>query len=140
MKIGSLPEIPPVEEIVEAIRPALSKHFKPALLGRMTIVPFLPMTSAVLKEIVRIKLEALVARLLAAQKMRVTYDPSVVEELAARCAEGETGARNVEHVLSTSLYPELARQLLERTASDQPSGRLHLGLSDAKLWSYQFAP
>ncbi|MBL9038324.1 MAG: type VI secretion system ATPase TssH [Archangium sp.] len=139
MKIGSLPELPPVDSIVEAIRPALSKHFKPALLARMTIVPYLPMTSAVLKEIVKLKVDSLVGRVLTAQKLKMTYDPIVIDELAARCAEGETGARNVEHVLSTSLLPELSRELLTRIASGEPPTKLHLGLTEDKKWSYQFA-
>jgi type VI secretion system protein VasG len=139
MKIGALPELPPTEAIVEAIRPTLSKHFKPALLGRMTIVPFLPMTSEVLKDIVKLKVDALVGRVLSAQKLKLTYDANVVEELAARCAAGETGARNVEHVLSTSLYPELSKTLLERVVAGEPSTRLHLGLTDAKHWNLQFS-
>ena len=140
MKIGALPELPPVESIIEAIRPALSKHFKPALLGRMTIVPYLPMTSAVLKEIVQIKIDALVARVFASQKLKMTYEPSIIDELAARCAESEAGARNVEHVLSSSLYPELARAVLQRVASGETLSRLHLRLTEAKLWSFEFGP
>lgn len=138
MKIGALPEVPPLDAVVNAIRPALSKHFKPALLGRMTIVPYLPMTNAVLKEIVRIKVDALVARMLASQKLRVTYEPSILGELAARCAESEAGARNVEHVLSSSLYPELAKVLLQRVASGEPLARLHLRLSEEGLWVFEF--
>ncbi|MBL9037831.1 MAG: type VI secretion system ATPase TssH, partial [Archangium sp.] len=104
-----------------------------------TIVPYLPMTSAVLKEIVKLKVDSLVGRVLTAQKLKMTYDPVVIDELAARCAEGETGARNVEHVLSTSLLSELSRELLTRIASGEPPTKLHLGLTEDKKWSYQFA-
>ncbi|MBI3871723.1 MAG: type VI secretion system ATPase TssH, partial [candidate division Zixibacteria bacterium] len=91
-------DTPPThEEVVSAIRPILNRHFKPALVGRMTIVPFFPLKTDAIKRIVVLKLKRVVDRLYQSHKMALEFDDVVVDQVAARCTEVETGARNIDH-------------------------------------------
>ncbi|HSP77051.1 MAG TPA: type VI secretion system ATPase TssH, partial [Myxococcaceae bacterium] len=94
---------PSAEELVAAVRPTLSRHFKPALLARMTIVPYAPVGPEVMRQIVSMKLEKLAGRLRATHGVETTLAPELLDALALRCTEAETGARNVEHILQGSL-------------------------------------
>jgi type VI secretion system protein VasG len=131
---------PDAAALLADIRPTLSQHFKPALLARMSIIPFAPVRDEALREIVRLKLGALASRLQAAHGTRTTFEPAVIDALAQRCTEAETGARNVEHVLRGSLMPVLARALLERlAASEHPPRGLEVGLEQTGEWRLTFA-
>ncbi len=120
---------PSAEEVAQAIRPSLSRHFKPALLARMTIVPFAPMSEQILREIVDLKLSKLRQRILDAHRAETTFEPALADELARRCTEGETGARNIDHVLRGSLMPLLSREILSRVAEERPFRSIHIGLA-----------
>lgn len=109
---------PTAEEVATAIRPIVSKHFKPALLARMTMVPYRPMDPDILAEIAKLKLASLGKRIKLAHGTQVTFQDSLVAEMVSRCTESETGARALDHALRGSLMPNLARNLLERMASD----------------------
>ncbi|MCY1013056.1 AAA family ATPase [Nannocystis pusilla] len=116
------------EAIAEAIRPALSRHFKPALLARMTIVPFLPLPPEVLREITELKLGALKRRLWDSHKIEARFASEMVDDLAQRCTESEAGARNVEAILRSSLMPTLSQKLLEAFAAGQAVREAVVGL------------
>jgi len=110
------------EAVAKAVRPVLSRHFKPALLARMSVVPFGPLPRDVLRDIVGLKLGALGRRLHESHRMAAEFAPELVDSLVARCTEAETGARNVDHVMRGSLMPALSRAILERlTAGEKPA-------------------
>ncbi|WP_232848876.1 type VI secretion system ATPase TssH [Amphritea pacifica] len=109
---------PSKEALIDAIRPVLSAHFKPALLARMQIVPFYPIAAEVMGDIVRIKLNKLVQRLASSQKLVLNYTDRVVETIALRCTEVETGARNIDHILNGTLLPQIATEVLERMTEE----------------------
>jgi type VI secretion system protein VasG len=119
---------PSADEVVKGIRPLLSGHFKPALLARMTVVPFAPLPPEILREIVELKLEGLARRLDASHRVAAAFAPELVEELVRRCTEPETGARNVDHVLRGSLMPILSRAILERLSAGELPRSLAVGL------------
>jgi type VI secretion system protein VasG len=129
---------PSTADVVAAIRPVLSEHFKPALLARMTIVPYAPIGPEVMQEIVRLKLAALARRLDVAHGIEASFAPELVEMLAAKCTESETGARNVDQTLRSSLMPELARELLGRMATGSLPGKLDVKLGDSGAWTFAF--
>ncbi len=108
------PEKPPIDALVAAIRPQLSRHFKPALLARMTVVPFFTISADALKEIARLKIGRVAARLKAAHKVDLVVEDAVMDTIAARCTEVETGARNVDHIISGTLTPLLSHEILTR--------------------------
>jgi type VI secretion system protein VasG len=128
---------PPIEEVEAAVRPSLSKHFKPALLARMTVVPYRPMDPDVLARIARLKLAGLGKRLQQAHGLETTFDDALVDELVSRCTEGETGARALDHALRGSLMPNLARSLLERMAAGAMPPKLTIGLAEGG-WDFAF--
>jgi type VI secretion system protein VasG len=122
---------PSADDVTKEIRPILSRHFKPALLARMTIVPFAPLPKDVLREIVEMKLRQLSGRLEASHRIATAFAPELVDSLVARCTEAETGARNVEHVIRGSLMPALSRSLLEKLSAGEKPTRLAVGLDAA---------
>ncbi|MBK8253120.1 MAG: type VI secretion system ATPase TssH [Polyangiaceae bacterium] len=119
---------PNVPEIIDAIKPTLVAHFKPALLARMTMVPFMPISPSALGEITRLKLNALIDRLQKNQRVEGSYSDALVELIAKRCTEVDTGARNIDHILRASLLPMLSNKLLERMAEGPLPKKLHIDL------------
>ena len=88
---------PSVEELGKALRPALNRHFKPALLARMTVVPYFPISTDVLHDIISLKLDHVAARMLDSHGSTLRFAEQVVAAIASRCQEAETGARNADH-------------------------------------------
>jgi len=132
-------ERPTQAELVDAIRPILSNHFKPALLARMQIVPFYPISADVMGDIVRIKLDKIVRRLADSQKLVMSYDDGVVEAIAMRCTEVETGARNIDHILNGTLLPMIATDVLEKMGDEEAYTELKLSLNEAGEFALTFA-
>ena len=120
---------PDVETVISAIRPILSHHFKPALLARMTIVPFYPLPPEVMKEIVCLKLNKLAQQMAESHKIKFSYSPEVVEQIASRCTEVETGARNIDHILKGTILPQISKEILQRLSEGELPSEVHLGLN-----------
>ncbi|MFO0983708.1 MAG: type VI secretion system ATPase TssH [Planctomycetota bacterium] len=129
---------PPVDQLTGLIRPVLSRHFKPALLARMTIAPFYPIDAEAMKQIVALKLGQLKSRLLESHRMTLEHDLKVNEAIASRCTEVETGARNVDHILSGTLLPRISTEILKQMSIGPLPDRLTVGLDDAGDFTFQF--
>jgi type VI secretion system protein VasG len=137
MKLCADPETAPEpEKLVEAIRPELIKIFKPALLGRMVVVPYYPIGDKVMKEIIKLQLSRIGARLAENHGAKFSYDDAVVAEIAARCKEVESGARNVDHILTRTLLPEMSGEFLSRMATGAPVSRVHVSVGDGGAFRY----
>jgi type VI secretion system protein VasG len=108
------PVRPTREELIAAMRPALSKYLKPALLARMEIVPFFTLPPEFLREITRLKLKKIGKRLADSHKMTLETAPEMVDLITSRCTEVETGARNIDHIISETLLPMMSNALLEK--------------------------
>lgn len=120
MKLCSDPDTSPVpDKLVEALRPELVKIFKPALLGRMIIIPYFPISDQVMRLIIKLQLGRVGRRLKENHNASFSYDESVINEVASRCKEVESGARNVDHILTGTLLPEMAGEFLSRMAAKQ---------------------
>jgi type VI secretion system protein VasG len=101
-------------------------RFKSALNARWTVVPFLSLAPEIMREIVVLKLNRIVQRLLETHKIAVTYEAAVVDAIASRCTEADTGARNVDHVVQATLLPRISTEILERMAGDAAPVGLHI--------------
>ncbi|WP_282609169.1 type VI secretion system ATPase TssH [Pelagibius sp. Alg239-R121] len=111
------PETMPDEAgLAEALRPELLKVFKPAFLGRVTLVPYFPLSDDVIKGIVKLQLNRVAARVRENYKAEFSYDPGLIDSIAERCKENESGARNIESILSRTMLPEMSALFLERMA------------------------
>ena len=130
-KLCTLESGPPtMEELVETIRPILSKHFKPALLARMEIIPYFPISKDAMADIVRAKLNQLVKRLAENRKITFSYQDEVVEQIAQRCTEVETGARNIDHIVNRTLLPLIADEILAQMTADNPPDCLEVSIGE----------
>ena len=105
--------------VAEAIRPILARHFKPALLARMAVVPFFALGGEAMARIVRLKLERLRETLWANNRISLEHTPAVVDWLLARCADPDTGARAIDRVLQGEVLPGLSREILARLGQNQ---------------------
>lgn len=119
---------PKADQILAEIRPILSQHFKPALLARMTIVPYLTLSEQVLRSIVELKLEKLADRLQQNNRIQLEVDTEVVAAITQRCTEVEAGARNIDFILKGSVLPMLSDTLLQGMADDKKPSLIKLGL------------
>ena len=129
MKLCADPEtMPGPEALVKALKPELNKIFKPAFLGRMVVIPYYPIRDESLKQIVVLKLEKIQRRMQENHKIQLTYDPCLVEAVASRCTEVESGARNVDNILTNTLLPDISRQLLGRMSEGEKVSALHVGV------------
>ena len=107
---------PGPEALAETLRPELQDHFKPAFLGRLKVIPYYPITDENLRFITRLKLNAVAKRMRQNRNTTFTYGDDVVEAIASRCTEVDSGARNIDHIMSHTLLPEMSRELLSRMA------------------------
>ena len=118
MKLCADPETRPEPEgLVEALRPDLLKVFKPAFLGRLIVVPYYPITDDAMRQIIELQLGRIRTRLQENNRAQFSYDDALVTAIAQRCTEVESGARNVDHILTRTLLPEISREFLARMAA-----------------------
>jgi type VI secretion system protein VasG len=116
---------PPASELMEPLREALLNRFRPALLARLVIVPYYPLTHADIVRIVELKLGAICRRIRENHNAELTYDPRLVDSLAARC-EPSSGAREVDQIFTQSFLPELSTRILERMAKGVSFANIHV--------------
>ncbi len=108
--------IPEPDGFIEAVFPELLKTFKPAFLGRVSIIPYYPLSDDVMTSIIRLKLGKVRSRVRESYGAEFAFTDAVVNSILARCTEVDTGARNVDHILNRTLLPELSAQVLAKLA------------------------
>jgi len=125
------PELMPTAEALEkAMRGPLVKVFPDALLNRLLVVPYYPISMEIMKLIIGLNLRRIERRVLENHKIPFTYDPAVAELIALRCTELERGARLVDAMITNQLLPDIGRELLNRLADGREAKRIHLGVKD----------
>lgn len=118
---------PSAEDLEQSIRPVLSNHFKPALLARMRVVPYYPVSGPVLRELIEIKLQRLGERLQRRQ-LSFSHCQRLVDHLAERCTQSDSGARLIDYLLDTHVLPLIADRLLDAMANAQTFKSVHVTL------------
>ena len=111
--------MPDAPALTEMLRPELLKRFKPAFLGRLKVVPFFPITDKNMRLIVKLKLDRIAKRMLENRNVTFKYDEELIESIGSRCTEVDSGARNVDHILTNTLLPEMSKELLSRMATGE---------------------
>ena len=128
-KLCADPEtMPDAAGLAEALRPELLKTFKPAFLGRVSLVPYFPLGPEVLRRIIELQLGRIQKRFAENYHAELSWAPELVEAVAARCNEVESGARNIEHILSHKLLPTLSSLLLSRMADGNAVTGVRVGI------------
>lgn len=131
-------DLPDAETLVECLRPELVNVFKPALLGRMVVAPYYPLTDDIMRDIVRLKLGKIQQRFVENHNANLTYDDAVIAAISARCTEVDSGARAVDNILTNSLLPQLSNEVLERMVDGSMFVSVHIGVDDGGVFHYTF--
>lgn len=133
-------DLPTPDALAELLRPSLMKHFKPAFLGRLSVVPFYPIGDEVLANIIRLKLARIGARVLENHKASFEYDDALVAAVLSRCTEVDSGARNIDNILGGTLLPEIADNVLARMMEGGAIARVKVGATRAGKFKYLIEP
>jgi len=127
---------PDASGLADALMPELMKHFKPAFLGRVTLVPYFPLSPNIIRRIVELQLGRVKTRVKEAYQADFIWDSDLVDTVAARCTETSSGARNVEKILSRTLLPELSGEVLSRLGEGMVIQSVSIGVDESGLFSY----
>ena len=140
MKLCADPDTKPEPEgILEAIKPELHKAFKPALLGRMVTVPYYPISDDILRLIIKLQLGKIRQRIADNHGAAFTYDDAVIETVAKRCTDVDSGARNVYNILTGTMLPDMSGEVLGRMASGDGITKVHVGVGENEKFAYNIS-
>ena len=121
------------EKIEEALYPELANFFKPSLLARMEVVPYLPLGEDTLNRIVEDKLQRLADQIQARYHTEVELEDGLVESIRSRATRSENGARMLESIIEGELLPPVSLALLEKLAAREPVTKVTLGVTENKF-------
>ncbi len=130
---------PGMDVLIPAIRPILSNWFKPALLARMNIIPFLALDASAMSGIVRLKLDKMGRQLMSSNKMKFSYTEAVIETIASRCTEVETGARNIDYIVRGTIMPQLSQEILSNITTGGMPAAVCLDIGEDGNFSMTFS-
>lgn len=131
-------ERPTPDQLRQVIHPQLVNHFQAALLARMKVVPYYPLRTDAMKEITRLKLNRIDRRLRDAHGMRFVFEDEVVERIAERCTQVDSGARNIDFIIDRTLLPTASKALLAKMTEEEMPRQLVLGIDDQGEFTFSF--
>jgi len=129
--------IPEPEDIAKALRTPLLKMFPPALLGRLIVIPYYPLSDSVMAGIIRMQLGRIATRIGGHHKVPFTFDEDVVSLIAARCTEPESGGRMIDAILTNTMLPAISQAFLEHAVAGKSVARVHVGVRKGEF-TYDF--
>jgi type VI secretion system protein VasG len=127
---------PDAGTLAERLQPELMTYFKPAFLGRVTLIPYCPLSPEDIGKITVLQLGRIAKRLADTYRARFDYTPGVVSLITARCTEASSGARNIEKILSRTVLPELSAEILSRLAKAEGVSTVKLDVDEAGAFAY----
>lgn len=131
-------QTPTVQALEELIQPTLVRHFKPALLARMRVVPYYPIADDVLRALVALKLNRFGERL-KSRKLRFSFSDHLIEHLAQQCTDGASGARLIDALIDQHLQPQIVDRLLAAMAGGHPVQQVHASVDAQGAVACEFA-
>jgi type VI secretion system protein VasG len=132
------PELMPEPEgIAKGLRDPLLKKFPAALLGRLVVIPYYPLSDAMLSNIARLQLGRISKRVIEHHKIPFTYDDDALKLIVSRCVEVESGGRMVDSILTNTVLPTISREFLNRTMAGEPMNRVHVAVTNGDF-TYKF--
>ncbi|PKF63481.1 type VI secretion system ATPase TssH [Psychromonas sp. psych-6C06] len=132
-------ELPDPEVLLDNFRPQLLNYFKPAFLGRTTVIPYYPLGDDNLLKICKINMNRIAKRVKEHYNATFSYDDDVMLHIVARSQEVDTGARNIENILTRTLLPEMAIECLTRMSNDEAISHINVNVCDEGLFSYEIS-
>ncbi len=130
---------PDADGLATALRPELLKVFPPALLGRLLVLPYYPLSPAMLAGIVRLQLDRIRRRVAANHDIVLRYSDEVVGHIVARCTEIASGGRMIDAILTNTLLPDMSIALLERQVGGEEVSAVTVSV-DGDAFAYAFTP
>ena len=132
-------ELPDPDVLLDNFRPQLLQYFKPAFLGRTTVIPYYPLSDDDLMKICKINLNRIDKRIKEHYGAEFSYDEDLSLHIVARSQEVDTGARNIENILTRTMLPEMASECLSRMANSEAITKIHVSVDDAGKFGYQIS-
>ena len=129
---------PEISELLEAIRPELNRFLKPALLARMSVIPYTPISEKVMKRIVGLKLRKIALRLKVEHNLDVKAEPALIQGVSDRCRLVEAGARNIDQIFNGELLPLIAEDILTRMMNNETAKMLTMGVDEDGGFTLEF--
>jgi type VI secretion system protein VasG len=131
------PELTPdPESLAKSLRQPLLQVFPPALLGRLVVIPYYPLSDEMMAMIVRLQLGRIQKRVKENHKLPLEYDDEVVKLIVSRCNEVESGGRMVDAILTNTVLPHISKEFLTRLVEGKPVARVRLSVADG---DFQYA-
>ncbi|MEW8321014.1 MAG: type VI secretion system ATPase TssH [Candidatus Thiodiazotropha taylori] len=124
--------------IATALRDPLQKVFPAALLGRLVVIPYYPLSDEVLAKVVRLQLGRIESRILENHAIPLQVDDDVISLIISRCTEVESGARMVDAILTNTMLPEISRHILIEKMEGRSIGNIRIGVENDEF-SYNFS-
>lgn len=138
MNLCKDPELmPDADEIAKALRAPLLKIFPAALLGRLVTIPYYPISDEMLRAIIKLQLNRIEKRIKANHRIPFGYDDTVVQLIADRCNELESGARVVDSILTNTVLPAISQQFLTKMMTGEAISAVNIGVQNGEF-SYRF--
>jgi type VI secretion system protein VasG len=138
MKLCADPETRPDPiALADSLRPDLLKFFKPAFLGRLITVPYYPISDSAMREIIKLQLGRIASRVEANHRAKFSYSDDLISAIANRCKEVESGARNVDHILTRTLLPEISHEVLSHMAQGEAITRVAVSVDESGNFKYE---
>ncbi len=134
---SSQEETPDPDVLLDNFRPQLLKYFKPAFLGRATIIPYYPLSDDNLMKICAINMNRIKKRVKEHYDAEFTYDEDLMLHIVARSQEVDTGARNIENILTRTMLPAMASECLSRMVTNEGISKIHVGVNDDGGFTYK---
>jgi type VI secretion system protein VasG len=132
------PELMPEPEgIAKGLREPLLKKFPAALLGRLVVIPYYPLSDAMLSNIVRLQLGRIAKRVVEHHRIPFNYDEEAVKLIVSRCTEVESGGRMIDAILTNTVLPAISREFLTRTMAGTALTGVRLAASGSDF-DYRF--
>ncbi|MCK6420758.1 MAG: type VI secretion system ATPase TssH [Aquabacterium sp.] len=125
--------MPDPEGMAKALREPLLKVFPPALLGRLVVIPYYPLSDEMLGRIVRLQLGRIKKRVEERYKIPFSYTDDVIRLVVSRCTESESGGRMIDAILTNTMLPDISREFLGRMMEGKPIGAVTVGVHDAQF-------
>jgi len=129
-------ELPEPDVLMDNFRPQLLQYFKPAFLGRTTVIPYYPLSDEDLLKICKLNMKRIEKRVKRHYDAAFSYDEELMLHIVARSQEVDTGARNIENILTRTMLPELASECLSRMANDEEISKIHISVDDDGKFAY----
>lgn len=137
--IAASDELPDPETLLENFKPHLLNYFKPAFLGRTTVIPFYPLDDENLMKICQLNMNKIEKRVKEHYGAEFSYDEDVLLHIVGRSQAVETGARNIENILTRTVLPALATECLAKMASSEEINKIHISVDEEGVFSYNFS-